>query len=198
MTAEKGLEPEKADKIGEYVRRAGQEDLVEELLKDPTLCSSKSAVDGLEALKLFFRYANLLGVKERVRFDMSLARGLDYYTGIIYEAILTSKLFMYCKNVLIVSTLAFTDQNSEDGVGSIAGGGRYDNLVALFDPKAKPVPCVGVSIGIERILSILENRNSNVKIRTVETQVYVASAQKNLLEDRMSILRELWDNGFKV
>lgn len=94
MTAEKGLDPEKADKIGQYVLRAGQEDLVEELLKDATLCTSKSAVEGLEALKLFFRYAELFDVKKRVRFDMSLARGLDYYTGIIYEAILTSKLLL--------------------------------------------------------------------------------------------------------
>jgi len=70
--------------------------------------------------------------------------------------------------------------------------------VALFDPKAKPVPCVGVSIGIERILAILENRHSNVKVRTVETQVYIASAQKGLLEHRMSILSELWGSNIKV
>lgn len=90
------------------------------------------------------------------------------------------------------------DQNPEEGVGSIAGGGRYDNLVALFDPKAKAVPCVGVSIGIERILAILENREANLKLRTVETQVYVAAAQKNLLEERMKICAELWDKEIKV
>ncbi|XP_057375447.1 histidine--tRNA ligase-like [Daphnia carinata] len=179
MTDEKGLDPEKADQIGQYVLRAGQDDLVEQLLADTKLCASKSAIEGLEALKLFFRYAELYGVKKRVKFDMSLARGLDYYTGIIYEAVLTN-------------------QNPEEGVGSIAGGGRYDNLVALFDPKAKAVPCVGVSIGIERILAILENREANLKMRTVETQVYVAAAQKNLLEDRMKICAELWDIGIKT
>lgn len=93
MTDEKGLDPEKADQIGQYVLRSGQDDLVEQLLADTKLCSSKSAVEGLEALKLFFRYAELYGVKKRVKFDMSLARGLDYYTGIIYEAVLTSILF---------------------------------------------------------------------------------------------------------
>lgn len=55
-----------------------------------------------------------------------------------------------------------------------------------------------MSIGIERILAILENRESNLKTRTVETQVYVAAAQKNLLEERMKICAELWDFGIKV
>lgn len=43
-------------------------------------------------------------------------------------------------------------------VGSVAGGGRYDGLVGMFDPKGRKVPCVGISIGIERIFSILEQR----------------------------------------
>lgn len=43
-------------------------------------------------------------------------------------------------------------------VGSVAGGGRYDGLVGMFDPKGRKVPCVGVSIGIERIFSIMEQK----------------------------------------
>ena len=43
-------------------------------------------------------------------------------------------------------------------VGSVAGGGRYDGLVGMFDAKGKKVPCVGVSIGIERIFAIMEQR----------------------------------------
>ena len=43
-------------------------------------------------------------------------------------------------------------------VGSVAGGGRYDGLVGMFDPKGKKVPCVGVSIGIERVFSIMESK----------------------------------------
>lgn len=41
-------------------------------------------------------------------------------------------------------------------IGSIAGGGRYDNLVGMFDSKHKNVPCVGMSIGIERIFALME------------------------------------------
>lgn len=91
--------------------------------------------------------------------------------------------------------------NGEDvSVGSIAGGGRYDNLVGMFDPKKKQVPCVGVSIGIERIFSVMEAKLATIKekVRTTEIEVYVASAQKNLFEERMKLCNELWKNGFKV
>ena len=57
------------------------------------------------------------------------------------------------------------------GVGSVAGGGRYDNLVGMFDTKGKSVPCVGVSIGVERIFSIIEGKITSKDMRTTETQV---------------------------
>lgn len=65
------------------------------------------------------------------------AAGLDYYTGVIYEAVLTDPSI---------------------GVGSIAAGGRYDNLVGMFTTGGTVVPCVGVSIGVERVLAIMENK----------------------------------------
>lgn len=70
----------------------------------------------------------------------------------------------------------------------------------MFDSKHKQVPCVGVSIGIERIFAVLEAKNAaqNNKLRTTEVEVYVATAQKNLLEQRMKLCNELWDEGFKV
>jgi histidyl-tRNA synthetase len=51
-------------------------------------------------------------------------------------------------------------EKAEEGVsvGSVAGGGRYDGLVGMFDPKGRKVPCVGVSIGIERVFSIMEQK----------------------------------------
>nr|GFD23090.1 histidine--tRNA ligase, cytoplasmic-like [Tanacetum cinerariifolium] len=69
---------------------------------------------------------------DKVVFDLSLARGLDYYTGVIYEAI----------------TKGATQ------VGSIAGGGRYDDLIGTF--RSKPVAAIGVSLGIERVFTIME------------------------------------------
>ena len=84
------------------------------------------------------------------------------------------------------------------GVGSVAGGGRYDDLVGMFDAKGRKVPCVGVSIGVERVFSILEARAAKENRRTTETEVYVASAQKNLVEERLKICAELWSVDIKV
>merc|ERR1711936_1364875 len=76
---------------------------------------------------------------------------------------------------------------------------RYCNLYGCsdsvrFDPKGRSVPCVGVSIGIERLFSIMETNLAKQQkaIRTVDTQVYVVSAQKQLMEERMKLVDELW------
>lgn len=172
-------------------------------------------------------------------FDLSLARGLDYYTGVIYEAVLNQA------GTTPAATESSNGTPTEEciTVGSVAGGGRYDGLVGMFDPKSRKVPCVGVSIGIERIFSIMEQkaevtlqllpmcslhmfrRNlwdsywgfikvcedvsgvfshlvllqaSAEKVRTTEVQVMVAAAQKNLLEERLRLITELWNAGIKV
>ena len=77
---------------------------------------------------------------------MKLARGLDYYTGLIFEAVLTD--YQYDPKL----------DDEQLAVGSVAGGGRYDELVEKIDPKRRSVPCVGLSIGIERLLTIKERQ----------------------------------------
>jgi len=185
MVEEKGLEEAAADRIGEFVRMNGGADLIESLLTSK-LAESKSAKKGLEDMKLLLRYCDLYNCLDVVSFDLSLARGLDYYTGIIYEAVLMGDN---------------KDVNGElISVGSVAGGGRYDGLVGMFDPKGRNVPCVGVSIGIERLFSIMEANlaKSKDKFRTVETEVFVTTAQKNLSEERMKIVAELWGGGVRT
>lgn len=85
-------------------------------------------------------------------------------------------------------------------VGSIAGGGRYDNLVGMFEAKNRSIPCVGVSIGVERIFAVIEARNAanNVKIRTKNVDVFVASVHKGLYEKRLKIIGDLWDAGIRT
>merc|ERR1712223_825497 len=184
MVEEKNLSEEAADKIGQYVRMKGATELVDELLKTD-LGKSKDAKAGLEGIRTFLKYCDLLGCSEVVSFDLSLARGLDYYTGIIYEAVLLG------------------ENKDEKGelvqVGSVAAGGRYDYLVGMFEKKSN-VPCVGVSIGIERLFTIMEAKAKaeKQKLRTTKTEVFVVTAQKNLIEERMKILKILWDNGVKA
>uniref|UniRef100_A0A673UDK8 histidine--tRNA ligase n=1 Tax=Suricata suricatta TaxID=37032 RepID=A0A673UDK8_SURSU len=185
MVVKKGLAPEVADRIGDYVQCHGGVSLIEQMFQDPRLCQNKQAREGLGDLKLLFEYLTLFGIAEKISFDLSLARGLDYYTGVIYEAVL-------------LQTPAQAEESSN--VGSVAAGGRYDGLVGMFDPKGYKVPCVGLSIGVERIFSIVEQRMKTFgqKIRTTETQVFVATPQKNFLHERLKLIAELWDAGIKA
>ena len=88
---------------------------------------------------------------------MSLARGLDYYTGVIYEAVLLDSAPKPGKG----------GEEDDNSVGSVAAGGRYDGLVGMFDPKKRNVPCVGVSFGIERLFAVQERKmkESDGKVR---------------------------------
>ncbi|XP_074649907.1 histidine--tRNA ligase-like isoform X2 [Tubulanus polymorphus] len=191
MVDEKGLDPAVADKIGSYVKLNGGMDLIEKLETDEHLTGNKTAKKGLEEMRLLLRYCDLYGIMDRVLFDLSLARGLDYYTGVICEAILKGQT---------IQKQSSKSEGEQIGVGSVAGGGRYDDLVGMFDTKGKKVPCIGVSLGIERIFSIMEAKAqaNGAKVRTTETEVYVISAQKNLLEERMKLCNELWDSNVKT
>ncbi|XP_043660159.1 histidine--tRNA ligase, cytoplasmic isoform X3 [Drosophila teissieri] len=199
MVDEKGLDEAAADRIGEYVRLSGGAELVEQLLADEKLKAVPNAVKGLEGMKQLLKYCSIFGLDKRVSFDLSLARGLDYYTGVIYEGVLKGE------SATVASPAKTSQQNGEQAnepatVGSVAGGGRYDNLVGMFDPRGKAVPCVGVSIGVERIFSVLEARAaaSGLKLRTSDVEVYVASAHKGLHEQRLKVLNLLWDAGVKA
>ncbi|GAB1608506.1 histidine--tRNA ligase, cytoplasmic-like [Argonauta hians] len=190
MTDEKGLNPEIADKIWEYVQLKGKMELVDKLSQDSVLMAQKCAATGVEQMRLLLEYCDIFNCLDKVSFNLSLARGLDYYTGLIYEGILKGG-----------PQTDSGDASAETvGVGSVAGGGRYDGLVGMFDPKGKAVPCVGVSIGIERIFAIMEAKilTSNTKIRTTSTEVFVVSAQKNMHKERMKICSELWGAKIKT
>ena len=90
MVEEKNLSEDAADQIGNYVRMNGLGELVDKLLESD-LGKNKSAKSGLGGIKTFLEYCDLYGCSDVVSFDLSLARGLDYYTGIIFEAVLLGK-----------------------------------------------------------------------------------------------------------
>ena len=95
---------------------------------------SQSLLRGIEELRTFYEYFDFKGSKNEVRFDITLARGLNYYTGCIFE--------VAAKDVKM---------------GSIGGGGRYDDLTGVFGLKG--VSGVGVSFGADRIYDCLEELN---------------------------------------
>ncbi|KAI7864187.1 histidyl-tRNA synthetase [Spinellus fusiger] len=204
MTEEKGLAPEIADKIGAYVKLKGGRDLLELLLKDEVLTKNASALAGLEDMALLFDYLEAFEITDKMSFDLSLARGLDYYTGIIYEAV--TEKSAPPKPVSGAPVKKNSDELDEStvGVGSIAAGGRYDNLVGMFsgvNKKGEPnlkIPCVGVSIGVERVFSILMSKQKAEQIKSNETEVYVIAVGDGLLKERMQIVNALWKADIKA
>jgi len=182
---EKGLGEEAADKIGEFVMKRGGMELIDELLKNEELCMNKDAKKGLDDMKILFEKIKRFNISDKVSFDLSLARGLDYYTGVIYEAVVTSQSPIKDK------------QGNSVGVGSVCGGGRYDGLVKSLTGKGNDVRCVGLTIGIERLFAIIMARKklNNKYIRSCPVDVYVASAQKGMHEEREILCNLLWEAG---
>ncbi|CAB3406135.1 unnamed protein product [Caenorhabditis bovis] len=197
MIKEKGLNSEQTTKLGSFVRfRELNPDLSNTQLLDKMadledLGKNEKFKKGCAELKLLIEYCELYNVKS-VRYEPSLARGLDYYTGAIYEAVAPKAL----EGTEVEKSEETAGQPV--GVGSVAAGGRYDGLVGMFAAKTN-VPCVGVSFGIERLFAIKEARQRGANaLRTSATEVFVASAQKNLLKERMKLCNKLWDAGIKT
>jgi histidyl-tRNA synthetase len=218
MTEEKGLDAEVADRIGQWVTLKGKRDLLEKLRADEKLAANPSMKQGMDDLDLLFSYLEYFNALDTVSFDLSLARGLDYYTGVIYEVVTEGSAPSQTPGAEEVqpapkkkgkkSTTDPDDDRSNDpsvGVGSIAAGGRYDNLVGMFSGKGQ-IPCVGISFGVDRIFSITKARMEADKnaaaVRRNEVDVYVmafgGSGFKGLLKERMSVCASLWDAGIKV
>ena len=180
MVEQKGLAEHVADKIGEFVVLRGDPRDVLTKLQDAAhpLSVHPESAKALEDMKLLFDFLDVMGALKPFSFDLSLARGLDYYTGVIYEAVFKG-----------------------GSVGSIAAGGRYDHLVGMFSNKE--VPAVGVSIGIERVFAIIEAqmqekvKENSGTIRETETEVLVASIGNGLQAQRMGIAADLWRADIK-
>ena len=100
---------------------------------EATLGTHPKAVEGIADLRRVFDLLDASGVDlDRLHIDLGLARGLDYYTGVVFE----------------------TTVNGWEKFGSISSGGRYDNLAGLFSDRK--LPGVGASIGVDRLLALLE------------------------------------------
>jgi len=182
----KGLPADVADKIGSFVVCKGGPEMCQFL--EEKLGSNTTAMEGINDMKLLMTYLEAFDVLDKISFDLSLARGLDYYTGVIYEAVV---------NTPPESDKKKKKSEDEGSVGSVSGGGRYDNLVGMFSGN-RTVPCVGFSIGVERIFSILLRKMKLEEIKSNEVQVYVCSIGKGLLTEKMKICKELWDNEIKA
>jgi histidyl-tRNA synthetase len=113
-----------------------------------------------------------MGVEAKcVQLDRTLARGLDYYTGPVFETVL-----------------------NDANIGSVSGGGRYDGLIGMF--SGRDIPAVGVSLGLERLLVILEEREGNQNI--IGTQVWVTVFNAEHQNHSLQVAQTLREAGIKT
>jgi histidyl-tRNA synthetase len=150
QTGGAGLAPDQAEQIVAVSTRFRGGD---EILADAatSLGSHPLVENGVTHLRTVFELLVSAGIpRHRLRFNLGLARGLDYYTGIVFE----------------------TTVNGWEKFGSVASGGRYDNLASLFTPRR--LPGVGASIGLDRLIALLDDAG-RLKSRATTVPVLVAN-----------------------
>ena len=153
------IENEKIDKIMRFIEIEGNTDEKIKALEELKF-TNELFNKGLEELSQVVKYVRLFGVPDsNFKVDLTIARGLDYYTGTVYET--------------------FLDDYRE--LGSICSGGRYDNLAEFYTDKK--MPGVGVSIGLTRLFSKLTELNIIKEENKSISKVLIVSMTEN--EDKM-------------
>ena len=143
--ASKGIPQEAIDKLQPIILLSGSNEEKLETLKT-ILAASKTGLKGVEESEFILKTVASLGVKSDVELDLTLARGLNYYTGAIFEV-----------KALDVQ------------IGSISGGGRYDNLTGVFGMDG--MSGVGISFGADRIYDVLNQLDLYPKNSVNATQL---------------------------
>jgi histidyl-tRNA synthetase len=127
---------------------------------------SEAGARGLDELRRIYEYTHEYGIATRIKLDPSLARGLSYYTGAIMEI------------------------NVPDLAGSLAGGGRYDNLVGMF--SGKDIPACGFSLGLERIILVMTERGMFPEdVERAAADVLVTVWNEEAVRDSLAFAAEL-------
>jgi histidyl-tRNA synthetase len=127
------------------------------------VAGSETGLSGVAKLRELLDGAAAGGVAPaRLRIDLSIARGLDYYTGTVFETFL----------------------DALPGIGSVCSGGRYDNLAELF--TAQELPGIGASLGLDRLLAAMEELGMVEKIST-PAPVFIPYFEKERLHDYLRL-----------
>ena len=167
--AERGLEQEAIDKLQPILELSGSN--AEKLAKlSEVIGVSETGVKGIEEMSEIFGYVERLGLQLPIELDLSLARGLNYYTGAIFE----------------VKALDYA-------IGSICGGGRYDDLTGIFGlPNTSGV---GISFGADRIYDVMVGLNLFPEEVNFTTKVLFVNLGAEEQFASLQIIRSLRDAG---
>ncbi len=138
-----GLSDSQADMVIAFLQATGADNAATMTGLGSLLEASEVGREGIDELQAMGEMLGRLGFDEtRCKIDLAVVRGLEYYTGPVFEADLTFEVL--------------DDKGRKIQFGSVGGGGRYDDLVKRF--KGVEVPAVGVSIGVSRLLAALQAR----------------------------------------
>jgi len=143
-----------------------------ETLSDDTVEMSVAAA-GIDSLNQLLSWSRSLGLEQWLAVDLSIARGLDYYTGTIYETFL----------------------GAMPEIGSVMSGGRYDDLLTLFTKNT--VPAVGISLGVDRLLAALLELGL-VDSKTTESLVYITVFDDSCLEYSQQVAQQIRGAGLST
>ena len=150
---EKRFSKEVVKELLEFIQIKGNNQEILSRLKN-LLFDNLKGIKGIEELESILAYSKEISIPEdNLKINLAIIRGLDYYTGPVFET--------------LISDLP--------EVGSVFGGGRYDNLIGMFFEKE--IPAVGVSIGIDRIFSAMDTLKM-FPVETAVTQVLVTVFDK--------------------
>jgi len=131
----------------------------------------ESAKQGIDELSKLDKYLNMLEVgSDKAVYDYTLARGMGYYTGPIYEISLTGL----------------------EEYGSVASGGRYDNLVERF--SSRKMPATGFSVGVDRFVSAIKKTASDL-YHSASVKVLVTVFDREKIQDYILLVNELRSNN---
>jgi len=164
---EQEIQADAIDKIFKVIEIKGNNDVILEELSR-YLGTVPIAREGIDELRQIYEAMGYLGVpEENYRFDVSLARGLDYYTGPIFETIV-----------------------KEAQIGSIVGGGRWDTLIGQF--TGINIPATGTSFGLERVIDAMGTLSLLPPIQT-SVQALVVPFNEELLPQGLQFVSQLRD-----
>ncbi|MCP3920560.1 MAG: histidine--tRNA ligase [bacterium] len=173
MARTAGASASQADGVLALARLEGSNAKVLEAL-GPIVGDSELGRSGIEALGAVLAGVAAAGVPEgRVRLDVSIARGLDYYTGTVYETFL----------------------DDLPGIGSCCSGGRYDDLASLYTKER--LPGVGASLGLDRVLAAMEELGM-LGSTTTTAAVFIPYFDKDRGADYLRLATELRKAGLAV
>ncbi|WP_146528962.1 histidine--tRNA ligase [Novipirellula artificiosorum] len=173
MISAAGVTSEQADAVLQLADCTGEADSVFATLTQIS-GGNETAMTGIARLRDIYEGSLASGVpKQRLRLDVSIARGLDYYTGVIFE----------------------TTLDDLPTIGSVCSGGRYDNLAGLYTKQH--LPGIGASLGLDRLIAAMEQLNL-LPTASTPAPVLVTYFDKDHRDDYLRLAHQLRSAGIAV